>query len=365
MTSGAELNYRHLVTMLRPLSLLVLLTVSIACAAPPNSRSQSVPPRATVEDGQLHLDGRPWWPTGLNAYQLATDWGVNAGCGGMVDPGQYFESLPDGAVTRFNVFQQLAVNKVTGELDFRAVDAVFAAAERHEQMVIPVLVGQDGACEDENYKDRDWYLTGWQQPTAMPLSYRDWLITAVERWSGSPSVLAWEPIGEPETAVCGDLDCSWQARTCPADSAAVLRNWTDQVGRLIRDLDPSRLITAGLLGGDQCGLVADGYRLIAESPYVDILQYHDYDDGGFLPLRLAQTTKPLMVTELGIAAGSCLPLEDRAAQVAARIDGYRAMGAAGAMLWSFVPDPRPTECTYDIGPEDPIRDLPQISRTQS
>ena len=29
----------------------------------------------------LTLDGEPWWPVGLNAYQLGTDWRVNAGCG--------------------------------------------------------------------------------------------------------------------------------------------------------------------------------------------------------------------------------------------------------------------------------------------
>ncbi|WP_446026630.1 beta-mannosidase [Dietzia cinnamea] len=340
----------------------MVLALTLSCAAPPNSRSQEPVSRATVAASELQLDGQPWWPTGLNAYQLATDWGVNAGCGAMVDLDSYFGSLPDGAVTRFNAFQQLAVNKFSGQLDFAPIDAVFAAAERHDQVVIPVLVGQDGACEDERYKDREWYLRGWEEPTAMPLSYRDWVTTAVERWSGSPAVAAWEPIGEPETAVCGTDDCHWQFRTCPADSAEVLREWTDEVGQLIRQRDPGRLITAGLLGGPQCGLVGDGYKLIADSPYVDVLQYHDYDDAGFLPLRLAQTDKPLVVTELGIAAGSCLPLEERATRIGDRIEAYRAMGAAGAMLWAFVPDPRPYECTYDIGPEDPVREIPQLAR---
>ncbi|MEH6380262.1 MAG: hypothetical protein ACK4M5_09070 [Dietzia cercidiphylli] len=58
---------------------------------------------------------------------------------------------------------------------------------------------------------------------------------------------------------------------------------------MTRQLDPGRLITAGLLGGDQCGRVADGYTLNAESPYVDELQYHEFGYTGILPLRLAQT----------------------------------------------------------------------------
>lgn len=113
-------------------------------------------------------------------------------------------------------------------------------------------------------------------------------------------------------------------------------------------------ITAGLLGGDQRGTAGAGYALVADSPYVDFVRYHDYDDSRFLPLRLSQTPKPLVVTELGINAGSCLPLHVRAERIGARIDSYAELGAAGALLWAFVPDPRPNLCTYDIGPADPV-----------
>ncbi|MGW0183426.1 hypothetical protein [Nocardia sp. NPDC003345] len=37
--------------------------------------------RVTVAGGALRLDGAPWWPAGLDAYQLATDWSINRGCG--------------------------------------------------------------------------------------------------------------------------------------------------------------------------------------------------------------------------------------------------------------------------------------------
>ncbi len=340
----------------------LVFAMTLACASSQDPGSSVQPPRVTVTQGELQLDGQPWWPTGLNAYQLATDWQINAGCGAEVDLDAYFSSLPDGALTRFNAFQGFAVSTHTGELDLSALDAVFAAAERHGQVVVPVLAGQDGACEDEQYKDRDWYTHRWEQPTDMPLSYRDWVATAVARWSGSPAVAAWEPLGEPEAAVCASPDCLDIERTCPSDSAQVLREWTDEVGALIRSRDPDHLITAGVLGGDQCGLAGDGYALLADSPHVDVLQFHDYDDAGFLPMRLAQTDKPLVVTEVGIQAGSCLALGERAELIGVRLDRYRSMGAAGALLWAFVPDPRPTECTYDIGPEDPVMDLPQMRR---
>lgn len=316
--------------------------------------------RATVAGDQLMLDGHQWWPTGLNAYQLATDWGINAGCGAEVDLDAFFAAQPEGSLTRFNAFQTFAINKNTGALDFTAVDAVFQSAERHNQMVVPVLAGQDGACDDDVFKQRDWYTGGWRENTSLPLSYHDWVATAVERWSTSPSVAAWEPVGEPEPSVCADDNCALEVRACPADSAQVLRAWTDEVGRLIREDDPGRLITSGVIGGDQCGIDGGGYSLLAASPLVDVLQYHDYDDAALLPQGLEQVDKPVLVAELGIHAGSCGSTLDRAERMGARLDHYREVGAAGAMLWAFVPDPRPDACTMDIGLDDPVLDRPEM-----
>ena len=46
--------------------------------------------------------------TGYNAYQLATDWGTNAGCGGMATTAQidaFFASLRPDSLVRFWAFQ--------------------------------------------------------------------------------------------------------------------------------------------------------------------------------------------------------------------------------------------------------------------
>ncbi len=357
-------------------AILLVVTLTSACAIPgpgaaspgkdtsaPTSTpwvSYAHPLRVTITGGTLHLDGRPWWPTGFNAYQLATDWTVNAGCGAMVDLDSYFSSRQPGTVTRFNAFQNLAVDKRNGKLNFEPIDAVFAAAERHRQLLIPVLAAQDGACEDEQYKTREWYLNGWQEPTDMPLSYSEWVAAAVDRWAGSPSIAAWELLGEPEVGVCTIPDCDLHQRRCPEDSPQVLRDWVDAAGAVARAHDRRHLLTLGLLGGEQCGLADGGYTLVAASPYLDVVQYHDYDDAAFLPLRLEQTEKPVLVTEFGVRAGNCMPLTERATRIGAQIDRYYTMGAAGALLWAFVPDPRPHECTYDIGPFDPIHGLPQL-----
>lgn len=133
-----------------------------------------------------------------------------------------------------------------------------------------------------------------------------------------------------------------------------------------RTFGATTLITAGLTGGGQCGTQGDEYGQLAASPYVDILQYHDYGaDGVVLPgdqwnglgRRLAQASdagKPLIVAEIGQAAGSCYDPIDRAADIDTKVDGQREAGSAGFLLWAFVPDPRPDDCTFDIGYDDPL-----------
>lgn len=346
------------------------LLVTVTGAAPTDAAPTPGARVSASADG-LALDGAPWWPTGFNAYQLATDWSVNAGCGAMVDLDSYFDALPTHSLTRFDAFQALAINRFTGNLDFGPMDAVFAAAEAHDQLLIPVLSPQDGACEDNAFKDRQWYIDGWTTPPASPtatalLSFEQWADTAVARWKDSPALAAWELVGEPETSTCVDANCSWETRTCASDADEVLRSFFDTAGARVRTLDPRTLITAGLTGGGQCGSQGDEYRYLAQSPVVDVLQYHDYGaDGVALPgdqwnglqRRITQTAevgKPLVVAEIGELAGSCSSVEDRAAHIEAKIDGQRAAGTAGALLWAFVPDPRPTECTFDIGPSDPL-----------
>ncbi|MFC8044936.1 beta-mannosidase [Nocardia sp. NPDC057353] len=317
--------------------------------------------RVGVQQGELRLDGEPWWPAGLNAYQLATNWSINRGCGAQVDLDAYFAALHPDSLTRFNAFESLATHKVTGARDWAPIDAVFAAAERHGQLLIPVLTAQDGACEDEQFKQYNWYTDGWRGPFAA------WTAAATARWHGSPALAAWELVGEPEPGVCPDGDCAWNARTCPPDAAAVLRAFMDEAGAIVRANSPDTPITAGLLGGGQCGSAGDEYGFIAESPYVDIMQYHDYGaDGVPLPgdqwnglaRRIEQARaagKPLLVAEIGQHSDqSPASLAQRAADIERKIDGQRAAGTAGALLWAFVPDPRPGEQTYDIGPSDPL-----------
>lgn len=357
---------------------LALTTAACAPAVPDKPAATRAPtaapapaiPTLGISGTSLTLDGQPWWPIGINAYQLATDWSVNAGCGAQVDLDAYFISLQPHSLTRFNAFSSLAVNKSTGLLDFSALDAVVRAAERHGQLLIAVLSSNEGSCEGDSFKDYDWYAGGYLSDTApgMPMTFAAWLDTAVQRWAGSPALAGWTAVGEPEPSDCTDSRCSWALRYCHPDSAKVLRSFYDVTGARIHELDPDTEIFSGHAGGGQCGSAGDEFEYVSASPGVDVLEYHFYESSDSLPgsefdglARRAQQAraldKPLLITEIGMEAGSCGSLDAREQVLRAAFTEMRRQGAAGAMFWAFVPDPRPRECTLDIGPTDPLMRL--------
>lgn len=334
--------------------------------------TQAQPPgnRMGISGMLLTLDGQPWWPVGINAYQLGTDWRVNGGCGAQVDLDAYFGALPPDTLTRVDAYSSFVVDKATGGLNFEPLDAVFDAAARHHQLLITVLAGSEGACEIGGYKNNAWFTGDWRTAVlpGEPMSFADWIDTAVSRWGGSPAAAAWTPVGEPEPSNCGSLDCDWRARECPANAAKVLRQFIDEVGARIRRHDPDALLWGGRAGGGQCGAAGDDYGYVGASPGLDVLEYHDYEVGHELPgdpvnglgrrlQQAAELDKPLVVAELGVNAGACMPLQHRAELVSRTASELRGAGAAGLLFWAFVPDPRIGDCTYDIGPDDPLMDM--------
>lgn len=346
--------------------ILALVAVVTGCGDSGSDDANGASRVSTTPDGLL-LDGRPWWPTGLNAYQLGTDWTVNKGCGAQVDLDSYFGSLPEDSVTRFNLFASMVVDKNTHETDYSRLDSIFDAAGRHDQLLVPVLASGEGACEDGNFKDHRWYASGWDDvsPEAAPMPYARWLDTAVARWGASSSLAGWELVGEPEASNCGDAACAWQGRTCPEDAARVLRAFFDDAGARLKSLDPDTPVWAGLAGGGQCGAQFTEYADVVASAGIDVLDYHDYDaqeplpgsDHDGLQMRLTQARavgKPLVVAEVGQPAGGCITLQARADTLSRKISAQQTAGTAGALFWSFVPDPRLGQCTLDIGPGDPM-----------
>ena len=335
-------------------------------------------------NAHLTLDGLPYTAIGVNAYEIATDWGVDAGCGAMLSNqqlDQFFASLPPNSLVRFWAWQgTTAVNVNTGQIDWAPLDRVFAAAAAYGQRLIPVLAGQGGGCDDGGrWQDPAWYDGGFMQvyndpalgQGTTPLSYWDYLQAIVNRYKDSPALGMWEPISEAEASTCPlqyePTNCGGH-QTCPDEAAAAqaLRYFFDTVGGEIHALDPNHLVEDGLMSNGQCGAINTDWVYVSESPGIDVLSYHDYSDPTVdlpgdqwngLATRLQEAAsigKPIIGGEMGIGAGTgtgCLTDAQRSADLVSKIDAQIAQGSSGVLPWDWVPSAQ-SGCSTDIGPTD-------------
>jgi hypothetical protein len=366
-----------------------MTTPATAPPAPAAPAPATGPPAtSTIQASGSHLvlNGAPYRFLGVNAYEAATLWGTNAGCGAMLSDAQLnqlFSSLAPSSLVRFWAFQgSMATNVHTGQLDWGPLDRVFAAAAAHGQRLIVVLTDQAGTCDGGHWQDPSWYQGGFRSvfndPSTTdgrgltPLSYWAYLQAIVNRYASSPALGMWEPISEAEASSCSSQfqpsNCSGN-QTCPNEpaAAAALRYFFDTVGGEIQALDPRHLVENGLLAGGQCGTQGPDYQYVSASPGIDVLSYHDYypgagiggDQWNGLAVRLAQASalkKPIIAGEVGMLAGStpgCLSLPDRGGTFQAKEHAQFQAGSSGMLEWDWVPSVTGS-CSYDVGPSDPL-----------
>ncbi len=334
---------------------------------------------------QLAVGGVPMVFTGYNAYQLATSWGINAGCGGMATPSQidaFFASLRSNSLVRFWALQgSMATDVHTGQIDWKPLDGIFYEAAKYHVYLIPVIGGQGSSCDGGTWQDPAWYSGGFRNVYdsatnsdgrgLTPLSYWDYMNGLVTRYATSPALGMWEPMSEAEASTClgafEPTDCEGH-QTCPNEAAAAsaLRYFFDTAGTQIHRLDPSHLVEDGLLGSGQCGTTWRDYQYVGASSGVDVLSVHDYDGpapvGGDkwngLANRFKQAKalhKPIITGEAGILAGNgssgCETLQQRRFDMAAKMQAQFVLGASAFLVWNWLLDPL-GQCSYNTGPSD-------------
>ena len=338
-------------------------TSTTSTTAPTSTTSTTAPPpasptiRLTRSGTELLLDGRPRRFVGVNAYQLATLWSVNRGCGGQVDDlDAFFSSLPPASLVRFWAFQELAVNRTSLQRDFTAIDRVVSAAARHGHLLVMTIGNHWRDC-DGFEKTTAWYGGGFRDVPSVGdglprAAYVDYVREVATRYRTSPAIGMWEPVNEPELT-CGRSD--------------VLRSFFDAIGGEIKRIDPSHLISSGTIGGGQCGTQGAEYEYVHASPGIDVASFHDYgadtapipgDQWNGLAVRLEQTArlaKPLIVGEVGMVAGTApdcpMSTSRRADLLAAKLDAQMSAGVRAFLPWAWTADP--PACTYDIRADDP------------
>ena len=327
--------------------------------------------------------------TGVNAYELATDFGTNSGCGTMetnAQLNQLFSSLPPNSLVRIWAFQgSMATNVNSHQLDWAPLDRVFAAAAAHDQRLIVALTDQGGTCDGNVWQGPSWYQGGFMQvyndPTTTdgsgrtPLSYWDYLQAIVNRYKDSPALGMWEPVSEPEASTCmGNYEPQncWGHNVCVNETvaASALRYFFNVVGGEIHALDPNHLVESGTMGGGQCGTAGADYAYVSASPGIDVLSYHDYyaglpmggDQWNGLDVRFAQAAalhKPIIGGEVGEDAGTapgCMTLSQRASDYQAKLQVQLQAGSSGLLAWDWLPAPS-SPCTTDTFPGDPLMQL--------
>ncbi len=343
----------------------------------------------TASGGNLEVDGIPTKFTGVNAYELATAWGTNAGCGGMETPAQIadlFSSLKPGSIVRFWAFQgDLATDVATHQIDWAPIDQVFSLAAAHDIYLVPAITDQNGTCDGGHWQDPSWYAGGYRDVFnaatnsdgrgLTPLSYWGYMHKLVNRYKYSPALGMWEPISEPEASTCPQVDeptdCSGH-QTCPSEAvaAADLTSFFDTVGDEIHSLDPHHLVESGFLGGGQCGTAGADYQSVGASPGIDVLSVHDYyeavplggDQWNGMAVRFEQAAalhKPIVTGEVGVVAGDvpgCDSFTQRAAVMADKLNAQFAAGSSAFLIWDWTLD-SPGPCSYNTGPGDPLMRL--------
>lgn len=363
-------------------SLFIFIFLAILNTYVTKTSAVSEPGFVTASGTKLYLNGEEYQFTGVNAYNLATYPGFNAGCGGYVaDLDLFFSKLRPNSAVRLWAFQGgAATNPTTKKLDWAALDRVVNAAQKNGMKLILVLGNQDGNCDDGHYKDKSWYESGFKQvfnPLGnglTPLPYFDYVKEVVARYKDSPAIAMWEPVNEPAAGECvsgsgydcyGNLQCSNEA-----SSAAALKSFFDVVGGTIKSIDTNHLVSSGALGNGQCGTVFEDYRLVHSSAGIDVGSYHDYDDvdkpipgdeWNGLQKRINQMkllNKPLYIGEVGMIAGgsNCMSLIDRHNKMKAKMDAQFAAGIAGYTPWSYSAGSS-SSCNYDIPLNDPLMTL--------
>lgn len=337
-------------------------TAGTAGAATPSPSTGFV----TRQGSQLMLNGKPFKYTGANYYYGTNRNNMPSGISSGFNDGQMDQDLADldtalkgrDKVLRIWFFQRQAT--VAGKRDWAAFDHTLKVAAAHGYKVIAVLTDQYGTI-DGPYKSLPFYTKGYRSdiwPTSTT-TYYSYVQQVVARYKDDPTIMAWQLVNE------GKADSN-ASGSCPSEDAAfsALYSFTKTMTTLIHSIDPRHLISDGLLYNN-CGIHAGTthYAQIANLPYNDLYEYHDYSgptvtasrDFTDLVTQATAAKRPLIVGEVGVDRS--IGLTARANAMAAKYKVWASYPAvAGVTPWVWNPLTRlgSIDRYFDIGPGDPV-----------
>lgn len=282
-------------------------------------------PLVGVRNGQLMLDGKPFKVRGVNYYPRNAPWQRFIREANLYEIAGELALIKEAGFNTVRIFlwyDALFVcapeEAVPNETTFAKLDALFGLARQKDLKLIVTL----NDLPDLTYRPlySDW--AHYDAQTAF----------IVRRYRDEPSLFAWDLRNE------GDLD--YRART-PSEARftqADVVSWLAHTSALVRQNDPSHLLTAGWWGDPT-----------PTSPYVDFLSFHHWADAGQLKARVADyrrgNQQPLLLEEVGYPGWAQPPQDTRseATQATFLSDAVKTaeeQGLAGWVVWAafdFVP----------------------------
>ena len=286
------------------------------------------------EGSKLMTHGHAFKFIGGNHYVLAG--GPRAGQCAAPGPrdaahhAAYVDSLmKEAAATGINMMRMWAFQNFAGPSgrDYSNFDTVVAAANRHHVRLIMTLENHWQDCSfPAGPKQPDWYRDGYKKPYgSYALSLPDYARGLVAHFKNEGIIAAWQLINEGE---CTD--------------APAFQGFAHDLARGIKSVDGHHLISVGTLACRQWGTDPTNYRILHDSPDIDLLEAHDYnDDHTPLPACIAadmkvaaDLNKPFFLGEVGIS-GTAYSAAQRSALFKQKMAAQAQHGAAGFLIWSF------------------------------
>ncbi len=313
-----------------------LLLVPTCVNSPPIRPAAPAPSGfVTARDGRLYLDGRRYRFVGVNVYSLAS-FPPGSGkyfCGLAHSDREVEEIIAEvagmgGRVIRLDAFQSFTL----GGRDFSRLDLIIAAAARHGVRLVLTLENQWRDCTEGGYKYADWYRGGYARPYgAYRLSFVDYVRLIVTRYRGEPTILMWQLMNEAESQTRGGLD-----------DPDALAAFAQHMAEVVKEADPSHLLSLGTSGIDRPGSGGFRFAALANTPGIDIIEAHDYGaEEQALPanVRLSRGVarsagKPFFIGEVGISSPPLQPWQ-RALLIQDKLEAAWDADVDGVLIWSY------------------------------
>lgn len=301
--------------------LAALLTLVAATLVVLTSTARAADPRDSFVTRcgiRFCLDGKPYYFAGANTYDVFTfgfDW---LPAPDYVDKAKIDAHLArlqnDGvSVLRLWMFSHEdwqgfeAAEGVYTEEEFILFDYVVKSARDHNIRLIPVFEnyweaygGIDTRLRWEGLgtgQANRWRFFNKQQCPGCFDQYKNYVRHALGRtnyftgvkWTQDPTIFAWELMNEPRYQ-----DATPNENT----TGTTLRAWVDEMGALVKSLDPNHLLGTGMEGQQTSygygGDAGNPFVYIHQSPYIDFTSAHMYPTEGWAGLDFTKARALLL-----------------------------------------------------------------------